>query len=156
MKKEYKVINDTSYHKETNDKVISILENARISNKRIRIFYGDTKTGRDWKEEFDTIGTIGRSTGINKIPLLIKQSNSWGGGALLDHCIVKITIDKKVVYQHENYHIGEFEIKDASEEVKKHDLFVSVFCDNENIANFKTAKQAERYVEFLKGNRNSK
>jgi len=88
MDKQYKVVNGTSYDVRTSDKVIELLENCRIRGIRIRFFYG--AEGRCWNDEFDTIGTIGRSTGINKIPLLIKNSLSSGGGAILDHCIVRI------------------------------------------------------------------
>ena len=94
----YKVVNGTSYHQNAPDAVIRVLENAMRTNKRIRVFYGDTETGRDWMEIYDTIGTIGRSCGQNKIPLLIKNSRSYGGCAILTDCIVKITIDKEIVY----------------------------------------------------------
>ena len=98
----------TTYNKDTSKKVIDILENAIDTRKRVRVFYGDTKNGRDWLEEYGTIGRIGRSCGENKIPILIANSRSLGGGALLDDCIVKITIDKTVVYQHELYNLPSF------------------------------------------------
>ena len=143
---EYKVINGTAYHNSTPQTIINILENARLTHKRIRIFYGDVETGKDWKEEYDTIGFIGRSTGNIKIPLLIKTERSFGGGALLDHCIVKITVDKKTVYQHNNYNTGSFEIKNNN----------MVYCNNINIANFKTNQQAKNYIAFLQGINNRK
>lgn len=115
MENKYKVVNGISYHENTPDAVIRVLENAMRTNKRIRIFYGDTETGRDWMEIYDTIGTIGKSCGQNKIPLLIKNSRSYGGGAILTHCIVKITIDKEVVYKHPKYYLPEMEIKEASD-----------------------------------------
>ena len=67
--------------------------------------YGDTETGQSWRETFDIRGSIGRSTGSIKIPLLIKTSRSLGGGAVLDHCLVKITDanTKKILYIHPNY-----------------------------------------------------
>ena len=103
--KNYKVANNTWYNENANEEVIRILEDARINNLRVRIFYGDYKTGEDWLEDCDVIGRIGRSCGRIQIPLLLKKSNSTGGGGISTSCIVKITIDKKIVYQHENYHI---------------------------------------------------
>lgn len=103
--KNYKVANNTWYNEDTSEEVIRILENARICKLRVRIFYGDNKTGEDWLEDCDVMGRIGRSGGTVKIPLLLKKSNSTGGEGILTSCIVKITIDKKTVYQHENYHI---------------------------------------------------
>lgn len=154
MENKYKVVNGISYHENTPDAVIRVLENAMRTNKRIRIFYGDTETGRDWMEIYDTIGTIGRSCGQNKIPLLIKNSRSYGGGAILTHCIVKITIDKEVVYKHPKYYLPEMEIKEARDTLKADGYFYSVFADGQNTYNCKTLKQAENEVAFHKGLRN--
>lgn len=150
----YKVVNGTSYHENTPEAVINVLERAMRTKERIRIFYGDTETGRDWMEIYDTIGTIGRSCGQNKIPLLIKNSRSYGGGAILDHCIVKITIDKKVVYQNPKYYLPTMEIKEANDTLKADGYFYSVFTDGVNTYNCKTMKQAENEVAFHKGLRN--
>jgi len=108
----YKIINDTAYHVETPDKVVSILEEARQNKDiRLRLCYGDTDTGLDWSDVYDTMGYIGRSTGSIKVPLLIKTSRSSGGGALLDHCIIKIEQKHSnnshyvEVYRHPQYHL---------------------------------------------------
>lgn len=150
----YKIVNGTAYNINTSDEVIKVLESARTDKKRIRIFYGDTNTGRDWMEIDDTIGTVGRSTGINKIPLLIKNSRSMGGGAILDHCIVKITIDKEIVYQNPEYYLPTMEIKEATDDLKMMGYFYSVFADGINTYNCKTKKQAENEILFHKGLRN--
>lgn len=150
----YKVVNGTSYHENTPEEVVKILEYAMKTKERIRIFYGDTKTGKDWMEVYDTIGTIGRSCGRNKIPLLIKNSRSYGGGAILDDCIVKITINKKIVYQNFKYYLPTMEIKEASKTLKANGYLYSVFADGQNIYNCKTLKQAENEVAFHKGLRN--
>lgn len=101
MEKQYKVVNGISFDARTPDKVCNILaRHCGGRNQRVRIFLGDTTTGKDWCEVYDTIGYIGRSTGTVKIPLMVATARSLGGGAILDHCIVKITIDKETVYQH--------------------------------------------------------
>ena len=107
---EYKEVNGTMYNVDTPDEVIQWLETSRERQQRIRIFYGDTVTGKDWCEVFDTIGCVGRSTGKHKIPLLIKSKRSLGGGAILDHCIVRITTKGsngkiRTVYEHPKYHL---------------------------------------------------
>ena len=101
----YKEVNGTSYHKETDAVVIAALESARSNNTRVKLYYGDVATGKNWNEEHDTIGTIGRSSGKIKVPLLIATSRSSGGGAILDHCIVKIKDAKtgRVLYQNEKF-----------------------------------------------------
>ena len=117
----YKIKNDIAYHLETDDKIITILEyNASFTNKsvalrpidkRIRIYYGDVKTGRDWGDKDE--GYIGRTTGKIKRPILVHNTRSSGGSILLDDCIVKIEYANKkrhfrgLIYQHPNYHKGE-------------------------------------------------
>lgn len=153
--KPYKIANGTFYNNGTPDEVIKILEDSRINKKRIRIFLGDTKTGKDWTESYDTIGRIGRSCGEIKIPILIKNRQSLGGGAILDHCIVKITINKEVVYQHPEYHLPEFEVKEADEALKEKGYFYSVLADGRYDFNCKTKEKAEKWIAFLRGFRNN-
>ena len=93
------------YNEKTPQAVIQAIDRAYKMNLRVSVRIGDIETGRDWIEEYDTIGTIGKSTGNIKIPLLILTKRSLGGGALLDDCILKITDQqtKQVLYQAENY-----------------------------------------------------
>ena len=142
-----KVINGTTFHDETPIAVCNILNDAISSrlSKRIRIFFGDKETGKDRNEFYDNIGYVGRSTGLIKIPLMIHNTRSTGGGAILDHCIVKITVDKKTVYQHPKYHCP-IVIKGCS---------VIDTEDNKVIANCKDAEMAKRYFDYLKGARNN-
>lgn len=107
----YKIKNGTAYHAQTPENIVNILEEARQSNRsiRLRFCFGDVETGRDWGEVNDIAGYIGRSTGAIKIPLLLSKITSSGGGGLLDHCIVRI--EKKnnggsyrEVYRHPKYH----------------------------------------------------
>jgi len=102
MEENYKVVNGTSYHINTSDEVIRILEIARENNCRIVLDYGDTKTGKSWGEIHDIVGRVGRSTGTSKIPLLIYNKRCYGGGGILDHCIIgiKTSIGKCSLYSH--------------------------------------------------------
>ncbi len=140
-------------NEKTSSRVATLLNNLSMSQQRIRLVYGDTDTGKDWLEEYDVIGTIGRSTGIKQIPLLIKNSRSTGGGSILDDCILKI-VDvktKRVLYQAENYITPNFEIG-----------FMAITCQysvsigGKVQANFKTEKQAQKYIEFMLCKRMSK
>lgn len=151
--KEYKVANGTYYNSKTDDKVIEVLEMAKALNYRVRVFYGDTETGREWLDEYDTMGTISRSTGSIKIPLMIKNSRSYGGAGILTDCIVKITINKRLVYKHPNLKETEFSITTGDNV----DYPWEVAINGEvTYARFKSEAQAERWVQFMKGNRNSK
>lgn len=105
METKYKVVNGTSYHNETSETVLNILERCRMNNVRIVVDYGNVSTGQSWGERFDICGYIGRSGGINKIPLLIYTKRSIGGSGILDHCIIRILTSKgkEVLYSHPNY-----------------------------------------------------
>ena len=152
--KRYKVYNDTWYCLDTPDGVIYILDSAMKNHERIRVFYGDTETGRDWMEIYDTIGYVTRSYGNVKIPLLVKNSRSIDGTGILDDSIVKITIDKVVVYRQRNYRLPDMEIREASDSLKAMGYNYSTFADGKNDFNCKTMKQAENHIDFLKGKRN--
>ena len=95
MNNKYQIVNGTAYSTETSDKMIEILERLMANHTRARFHWGDTKTGQDWGDIYNVRGHIGRSTGRFKIPLLIHNIRSLGGGALLDDSIVKITYANK-------------------------------------------------------------
>jgi hypothetical protein len=156
---QYKIVNGTSYHTETPDAVITILENARNNRTRIQLHYGETSgdsnLGKDWLEENDIHGFIGRSTGTDKVPLLLPSKRSPGGGAILDHRIVKIRINNKTVYQHPKYHTGKIELKHTESpitvKVGKKDIALTVeaFRDGKLQASFKDMEEARRWVHKL-------
>lgn len=95
------------FHPDTPDNVARAIVRAHQDRSRVRLFYGDTATGAAWPSEFDVMGTIGRSMGPVKVPLLIANRRSTGGGALLDHCIVAvIRNDGAELYKHSRFAPG--------------------------------------------------
>ena len=100
MNTEYKVVNGTYYHINTNNKVIEVLERCRTNRTRIVIDYGNTETKESWQETYDISGYVGRSNGSIKIPLLIYNSRSIGGSGILSQCILSIkeSKGKRVLY----------------------------------------------------------
>lgn len=152
MNKQYKQIGGMSFDIRTPDTVCNILaQYAGRRDVRLRLYYGDTETGRCWMEEYDTIGYIGRSTGQIKIPLLIKNSRSLGGGAILDHCIIKITVGGVTLYEHPLFNMPAVTVNN---DYSGHGW--QVLIDGKVYANCKTKKQAERLAAFMRGERNSK
>lgn len=125
-------VRGTTYHDDTDPRVIDILEAARSGpdfairaadvarGERICIRYGyrheaDGPVGRDWGDP-PMCGTIGRSGGDRKIPLLVKSKRSMGGDPILDNRIVRITRGAKpkqkygqkyVLFEHPKYHYPE-------------------------------------------------
>lgn len=134
-----------------------VLEEARRSNNVMRVFTGDTCTGRDWLEEYDTIGRIGRSTGAMKVPLLVPKGDN-GGPALLTHCIVRIIdVTKGVeVYRHPNYYVAKMDVVEAASYDKVDGITHSVKVQNkdgemETFANFKSESKAAHWVAYMNG-----
>lgn len=101
-RKEYLRSMDTQlcYNTETSMDVINVIERAFKDRTRLIFDFGDTATGESWGEVNDIVGRIGRSTGLIKVPLLIFNNRSCGGGALLTHRVIKICTskDKRVLY----------------------------------------------------------
>ena len=117
----------------------------------VRIFQGDTLTGRDWCEENDVVGRIGRSTGSRKIPLLI-ACGEHGGPGLLDACIVRM-MDVQAntdIYRHPLYLTPDISIK--LEEKPEHPQRPwSAKRDGETVARFSTVHEASEYLQFMTG-----
>lgn len=156
--KTYKIVNGTSYDERTPDEVIRILENARLNRTRLHVSLGHTdgpKAGFDWLEEWDVYGYVSRSIGPIKVPLLIANRRSTGGGAILDHCIVRIrytTGRRSVLWQHPQYHHGNLNIRLKAEPVVLPDgrtLTVDVLRDGELHASFQDMNKARRWVHKL-------
>lgn len=144
MTTKYKVVDGVSFNPSTPDQVVRILLNYMGTRQRIRVFYGDPKTGRDWGEEYDTMGYVGRSMGPVKIPLLINNTRSYGGGGILTGSIVRITVDKRNVYVNPRYHC---------------DVAVSgkeVYLNGSIHAICKSNEKAVKLAMFLRGDSNTK
>jgi len=157
--KTYQQVNGTSFDTRTPDEVIRVLESARQNRTRVHISLGETtdqrgNLGRDWIEEHDIIGTVSRSMGPVKVPLLVANRKSLGGFALLDHCIVRIrrSAGGRVLYQHPVYHHGALEIRQKTTPVELPDgrvLTVDILRDGELHASFETMAQARRWIHRL-------
>lgn len=143
------------FDENTCDKVKNALIACYNSKSRIRIWYGDNNTGESWLDEYDTIGTVGRSSGQVKIPLLLKNARSSGGGGILTDCIVRIDVisSKRTIYKHPLFYVptlGVYPNLDEETKVK----YPFIILKNGTIqARFKTDKQARKYIDFMTGER---
>jgi hypothetical protein len=162
----HKVIDDTHYQKETTDAQIEALETARKQGARIRLFLGD-ETGKSWHSENDVVGRISRSMGPCKIPILVNNQRSYGGGAILTHCVVAI-FSRYLgwIYKHENFTLPEItleEITPVAEAIPGRMPFkdwqnykILAKLNGEEHARFQTMKQAERWKDFMTAKRFTK
>lgn len=148
----YQIVDGTYYDARTPAEVVRVLEQARHSRTRIRIHLGDTVTGRDWLEEWDVTGTVGRSMGPVKIPLMIASSRSSGGPGILDHCIVRIRTKGRDLYRQPNYHHGEIVIRPElflPPSGDKQTYSAAAYVNEQIHARFETMAQAERWVRKM-------
>lgn len=139
----------------TCDKVKVALIDCYHSKARVRVWYGDTDTGVSWLEEYDTIGTIGRSGGQVKIPLLLKNARSSGGGGVLCHCIIRIDVisSKRTIYEHPLFYVPVLTVAINTDKDTKNKYPFIVLKNNEVQARFKSEKQATNYIGFMTGER---
>ena len=161
----------TCYHRETPEAVVAVLESVRQQQRVVRLYYGDIQTGQSWFEEHDVIGTIGRSIGAIKVPLLI-ASGELGGGAILDHCLIRIDSPRKVLYQHPTFRVGDVDLKQVFDNTdlsndpnhnapkRNNDRYNKtlsrrwqVYIDEHLHAQFQDKRHAQRYCDFIQGNR---
>lgn len=143
------------FNDETGDKVKTVLTECYNNQCRVRIWYGDTKTGLSWLDEYDTMGTIGCSTGKQKIPLLIKNSRSSGGGGILCHCIIRIDIinSRRTIYKHPLFSVPTLGVYPNLEEDTKTKYPFIVLKYGTIQAKFKRRESAYNYVYFMTGER---
>jgi hypothetical protein len=131
------------FHDDTNQRVKDVIVKAYNQKSTVRLFCGDSKTGKAWSEEFDTVGQIGRSTGTKQVPLLVPEGED-GGQQLIDDRIVGIWVKNfGFVYKHPNFRPATF-----THVGKK------VFTENKNeYANCGSTEQAKQLVSFMTGER---
>ena len=142
-------INGTTFHDETPAAVAEALERARGTGERVRFWLGDPETGKDWGDENDVTGLVGRSTWKVKIPLLLANKRSMGGGAILTRHIVRLMVGGREVYRAANYREAVYTLRHEG----PGDLRKRVYRDGANVANFKTERAALRWIDFMTGKR---
>ena len=150
--------NKLEVYNNINDSLMTILLNSYAYNFRIRIWYGDPETGRSWNEEYNTMGRIGRTTGNIKIPILVKNSRSWGGGSVLVGSIIRIDDieDKRTLWKVPNFHVEDMKVYEifGNENYKYQVAKLSEDSGKWEVqASFKTEKQAHNWVAFMRGER---
>lgn len=145
------------------------LESAYRSQRRVRIWYGFTEShiltgaerdsvGRSWGDDFDVTGRIGRSTGRVKVPLLVNNKRSLGGGAILVNSIIRIDdiASRTHLFKHPAFRSG-FENSKPVRIYGEIDFSYAVFDVRAVlIARFKDLTSAQRFIDFQNGERYSR
>lgn len=130
------------------EKLRNVIAALSMTRERVRVFYGDVKTGEAWAEEHDVCGIIGRSMGPCKVPLLVARCDT-GGGALLDGCIVAIRTKNGFCYRVDGFNVGAWAVVPADVP----GYVETVTHNGSTHARFKKAGQGTRYCAFMRGER---
>jgi hypothetical protein len=146
----------TWFDSRTPRKVQRALESVRKSGDRVRLFYGDAKTGVDRLEQHDTVGKIGRSTGVMKLPLII--TDDCGGPLIYTQNIVRILnlTTGEELYRHKKYRLPRLELREAEPFCQLEGYKFAVMAEDANgelttQANFTTQVAAACWLSFMAG-----
>jgi hypothetical protein len=118
---------------------------------RCRVWIGDTTTGEGSLDEFEVLGTIGRSTGPLHVPLLVEEGDD-GGPELYSDLIVRIDVEVGVtwftLYQHPTFHMPELTLEVPSD---MPEYAANVRSKGEIDARFLFVADAQQYIDFMLG-----
>ncbi|WP_298434984.1 hypothetical protein [Ottowia sp.] len=132
----------------TSPKVAKVLERCRNNRAKVRLIQGDPSTGRSWLDEHDVVGTIGRSMGTLKVPLLI-EPEEHGGSAILTACLLGI-VDWETgefLFRHPAYRTPDLSIRRRD----LADLPWEVHHAGGVVSRFSEIGKAGAYVAFMCG-----
>ena len=84
-----------------NKECLQVLLKCMQDRTRVVLDYGNPQTKVSWNETCDVTGYIGRSTGVIKCLLLLHNSRSMGGSAILLGNIlsIKTSKSKKILWE---------------------------------------------------------
>ena len=132
----------------TPPEVARVLERCRLAGTKVRLVLGNTATGESWLDEYDVVGTIGRSSGPLRVPLLIEEGED-GGGAILTACLLCV-IDwrsSRVLYRHPAYRVVDLAIAPSGDDQRPW----VVRRREETVARFEDVGKAAAYLAFMRG-----
>ncbi|MDE2298439.1 MAG: hypothetical protein KGK18_09745 [Burkholderiales bacterium] len=132
----------------TAPEVARVLESCRKAGNKVRLVLGDAMTGESWLDEHDVVGTIGRSCGSFKVPLLVEEGEH-GGGAILTARVLCISDWRsgKTRYRHPAYREPDLGIKPTEDAAHR---WAVVHHDKE-VARFADIGKAGAYLAFMRG-----
>lgn len=128
--------------------VARVLERCRHAGTKVRLVLGNTVTGESWLDEYDVVGTIGRSSGPLRVPLLIEEGED-GGGAVLTTCLLCV-IDwrsSRVLYRHPAYRVVDLAIAPSCDDQRSW----AVRQRDKTVAQFRDIGKAAAYLAFMRG-----
>ena len=109
----YKAMDDqnTWFDPSTSEAVRKTLKRCIRTREVIRVYSGNPDTGRCWLREHDTTGTVGRTTGVFKTPILVPLGED-GGDLLEGSSILAIqdALTLRFLYKSSDFYIPQMRI----------------------------------------------
>ena len=153
---EYKIVNGTAYHKDTPMEVVAVLEASRQHDIRIRLLLRRRRDRPRLDGRVRDDGSCRQERGTDQDPDP-SEATEQQRGPHSDDCIVKITAHGETLYQHPKYHQPSLSLRPCDDpEMIKLGYTTEVLMDDKVVARFATEAQAQRWISFMKGERNSK
>jgi len=132
----------------TDPRLARVLETCRREHRQVRLILGDTSTGTSWLDEYSVVGSIGRSTGAMKVPLLIEPGEPGGMAILCAHVLVVMDWDtSEPLYRHAMWQPPELRVRPGDDEQRTW----SVDLHEQPVATFDDIGKAGAYVAFMRG-----
>jgi hypothetical protein len=128
------------------------LERLRGSDELARIWTGDPETGEPWLEEYDTLGTIGRTGGWLKSMILVPPGEI-GGTIIFTDKVLRIDVwtpdDRKwtELWQAKNFQLPALDLKRGELE----ELPWEVWVGDKVHARFETLPKAAAWISWMSG-----
>lgn len=139
---------------ETPEPVKRALASLRGTDTRVRLFYGNRETGKTWQEENDVTGRVSASMGPCRVPLIIHNASSMGGGAIMADCILGILAKGgRWIYKAPNFDNGQWTCSPIDDSPG---YVAAVYQNGALYARYKTLAGAERLRAFMAGERLAK
>jgi hypothetical protein len=132
----------------TDPKAAKALERCRRACNKIRLILGSLETGVSWMNEHDIVGTVGRSLGPLRVPLLVEENSDCGDAISTDRLLALIDWRTgKFLYRHPAYRIPNLTIRRQDDPKWPWE----VLHDSQVVARFKNIGKAGAYVAFMCG-----
>lgn len=144
---------DVWYDPRTPQEVKHGLECARAQRRRVRIFYGDAKSGRDRLATQDVVGFVGWAGWQLPHPILLAERHQHLGPRICELEVVRILdLDPAGAfskYQHPRYSLPEFSTVSCSDSAQPDR--VTLAADGVPLFECTNKAQATRWISFFKG-----
>lgn len=130
-------------------KIQKALTKAFKEGWKVRIFYGDTQTGRDWLEESNSIGYVKLHKHRAHFILLFKKQSAYGDVICVKNIVKILALNGEVLYQHDAYHLDELVISQSKQSGYSHEI-VNLTIGGV-LARFQSLEACQNWLKFIKG-----